>query len=262
MPGAENCLSLSQRGDHRPIEVFGCRRNERRLPAPERRLLDPLGVPSDSGGLHGPHVLEPRRVDTDLVPTGLVRRLLKLPLSRRPIDAPGVPADHLGSDARRGNSDLSGPLRERVDESPRDADDVGLAVFSHGLPLHPKGIGQLGPKGQLVHRTRALHRLGATEDLAAVERPPSPVFTTCPVCQKHVGVELGVAFSARAVGVRGADEPTAVDLLDAVPSAPGVDTVPLQIHDAGVDGCCLRCLDLRSDLRRPEGPKEADGLRG
>jgi hypothetical protein len=146
--------------------------------------------------------------------------------------------------------DLAPPLREVLDDLPRDAVDVGDAVLDR-LPGQAQSLRELLPQHGLIEEAGGA---GLPVEVAAIQRRPAPVRSSREVPRDDVRVQQRVAGARRAMGEGSGHEALASDLHD--PAAPSAGAARLALHVAHRlrDGRVVAGPQLLGYRRIPDRP--------
>ena len=155
--------------------------------------------------------------------------------------------------------DLPTPGRELPEHGPGDARDVGDPVADRA-PLHPEALGQLPPEMRFVQvpdrRQPRVQRPGIER------RPPIIARGVGKVGHHHMGVQVRVTGSRRAVPERRGNEPVAIQHGVAGLAPPNPARHLLKDLQRSTDRRVGRVADLVGHLRRPEREQQGHRLGG
>jgi len=202
------------------------------------------GVDADLGGLGFPQHAHRRGVD-GLVLGGAGLEGGELRGARRP-----------EPDLVEVFPDLAAPVREVIQDGLVDADQVGDPVVDLA-PLHAEAVGELVSEVGSVEEAAGL---GVLVHQPAVEGASVAVIAGGHVGDQHVGVEMRIAGSARAVPELGGDEALDLNLGETVLADARAGCGVLHVAERGVDRGVVRGANLRRDVVAAKCEQDGHGL--
>jgi hypothetical protein len=160
---------------------------------------------------------------------------------------------------REGRDDVGAAARERLDQRPRDALEVGVAVGDR-TEGDVEAAAEFGTELGLVEVAGGL---GVQVQMPGIQRPPAAVIGRVgEVGDQHVGVQQRIIRPGGPVPEPGGHEPVRRHLLVAALAAAGVGGVPFQVVQSRDHGGVVGLTDLPGDVRIGQRPQQRHRLRG